>query len=197
VARGVARGYGPESDARPVEIYARAPAQRTTIIHTLNGGHTTVYDGRSAWVAAPLRPVPVLPITGQALAGLRFDAQLSFPGQIKQALGQWRSGYPTSIGDRDMQVVQGTAPGGALVTLYFDAETALLARQVRYADSPVGRVPTQIDYRDYREVAGVKMPFQWTLAWLDGKEDFALAEVRANVAVEASWFARPSPAAAR
>lgn len=197
VARGTARGYGPESDARPVEIYAQAPAQRTTIIHTLNGDSTTVYDGRSAWIAAPLRPVPVLPLTGQTLAGLRFDAQLSFPAQIKQALLQWRSGYPTSIGERDVNVVQGTAPGGALVTLYFDADTGLLARQVRYADSPVGRIPTQIDYRDYREVAGVKMPFQWTLAWLDGKEDFALAEIQANVAVEPSRFARPLPAPAR
>lgn len=197
VARGTARGYGPESDPRPVEIYARAPAQRTTIIHTLNGDNITVFDGRSAWVAAPLRPVAVMPITGQALAGMRFEAQLSFPGQIKQALGQWRSGYPVSIGDRDMHVVQGTAPGGALVTLYFDAETGLLARQVRYADSPVGRIPTQIDYSDYRQVAGVKMPFRWTLAWLDGKEDFTLSEIQVNVAIEASRFARPSPAPAR
>ena len=35
-------------------------------------------------------------------------------------------------------------------------------RQVRYNDSPVGRIPTQTDYSDYREVAGVKMPFKWT-----------------------------------
>ena len=55
-------------------------------------------------------------------------------------------------------------------TLYFDAESGLLVRQVRYADSPVGRIPTLIDYADYRDVAGVKMPFTGSLTWLDGQE---------------------------
>ena len=45
--------------------------------------------------------------------------------------------------------------------LYFDKETGLLSRSVRYTDSPVGLNPTQIDYSDYREVAGTKgFPFQ-------------------------------------
>src|SRR5437870_3641321 len=33
-ARGTSAGYGPESTPRATEIYAKAPAQRTTIIHT-------------------------------------------------------------------------------------------------------------------------------------------------------------------
>jgi hypothetical protein len=39
---------------------------------------------------------------------------------------------------------------------------------MRYTDSFVGRFPTQIDYSDYRELSGVKMPFKWTVVWLDG-----------------------------
>lgn len=197
IARGSSRGYGPESDQRPVEIYAKALAQRTTVIHTLNGDQTTVYDGRAGWLAAPLKPLPVLALTGHALEGARLDAQLAFPAQIKQALGQWRSGYPTTIDDRDVQVVQGTTAGGMLATLYFDAETGLLVRQVRYAASPVGRMPTQVDYGDYRDVAGGKMPFRWTVTWLDGKETFELTDVQANAAVDASRFARPSAPATR
>jgi len=191
IARGTSRGYGPENEPRPVEIYAKAPAQLTTIIHTLNGDNTTAYDGRAGWIAAPLRPIAVLPLTGNALEGARLDAQLAFPAQIKQALGQWRAGFPTTINDHDVQVVQGTAPGGTLATLYFDAESGVLVRQVRYAASPVGRMPTQIDYSDYRDVSGSKMPFKWTLTWLDGKETVELTEVRANAAVEASRFAKP------
>ena len=197
VARGTSRGYGPESDPRPVEIYSRAPAQRTTIIHTLNGDNTSVYDGRAGWIAAPLRPVAVLALTGHALEGARLDAQLAFPAQIKQALGQRRAGFPITIDDRDVQVVQGTTPGGMLATLYFDAESGFLVRQVRYAESPVGRMPTQVDYADYRDVAGAKMPFKWTLTWLDGKETVELADVQANAAVDAARFARPMPSVAR
>jgi hypothetical protein len=197
VARGTSRGYGPENEPRPLEIYSRAPTQRTTIIHTLNGDNTSVYDGRAGWIAQPLRPVAVLALTGHALEGARLDAQLTFPAQIKQALGQRRAGFPTTINDRDMQVVQGTTPGGMLATLYFDAESGLLVRQVRYAESPVGRMPTQVDYADYRDVAGVKMPFRWTLTWLDGKETVELTDVQANAAVEPSRFARPVPPSAR
>ena len=80
-------------------------------------------------------------------------------------------------------------------TLYFDAESGLLVRQLRYASSPVGRMPTQIDYSDYREVSGVKIPFRWTVIWLDGRESFELTDVQANAAVDAAKFSKPSPVA--
>ena len=191
-AKGTSAGYGPESDKRAMEIFAKAPGQRTTIVHTLNGDSTTAFDGKSGWIAAPLRPVPVLAVTGTALDGVRFDAEMSFPGRIKQILGKWRVGLPDTIGDREVQVVQGTGAGGAMVTLYFDSETGLLTRSVRYAGSMVGRVPTQVDYSDYREVSGVKMPFKWLVAWLDGKENFELSDVQVNAPIDAKRFEKPA-----
>jgi photosynthetic reaction center cytochrome c subunit len=195
VAKGTSAGYGPESDKRALEILAKAPAQRTTVIHTLNGDSTTTYDGRAAWVAAPLRPVPVLALSGTALEGARLEAELSFPARIKQTLGQWRSGFPVTINDREAQVVQGTTREGAMATFYFDTESGLLVRRIHYANSVVGRAPTQVDYADYREVAGVKMPFRWTVSWLDGKENVELTEVQPNVPIDAAKFAKPAPPA--
>lgn len=195
VARGTSAGYGPEADKRPVEIYAKAPNQLTVVIHTDNGDSTTTYDGRSGWIAAPLRPVPVLALSGQELDGLKADASLAFPAQITQMLAKWRVGPPGAIGDRDVQVVQGTTAAGSNVTLYFDDESGLLLRQVRFTDSPVGRLPTQVDYEDYRDVAGTKMPFRWLVTWLDGREAFELSQVQPNVAIDAARFAKPSPPA--
>jgi hypothetical protein len=136
--------------------------------------------------------VAVLALTGHDLDGARLDAALAFPGGIKQALTKWRVGFPTTINDREAQVVQGTSTGGALATLYFDAESGLLVRQVRYSDSPVGRIPTMVDYSDYREVAGVKMPFRWTVSWLDGRDSFELTDVQPNAQIDAARFARPA-----
>jgi hypothetical protein len=198
IAKGTSAGYGPESDKRAMEIFAKAAGQRTTIIHTLNGDSTTAYDGHAAWVAAPLRPVPVLSLSGTALEGARLEAELSFPARIKQTLGQWRSGFPVTINDREAQVVQGTTREGAIATFYFDTESGLLVRRIHYANSVVGRAPTQIDYADYREVAGVKMPFRWTVSWLDGKENVELTEVQPNVPIDAAKFAKPAaPATGR
>ena len=89
-------------------------------------------------------------------------------------------------------VVQGNTVNGATATLCFDAESGLLVRLIRFSESPVGRIVTQVDYSDYRDVSGVKMPFRWTVAWLDGRSTFELTEVRTNVPVDASRFARPA-----
>lgn len=192
VAKGTSSGYGPESDKRAIEIFAKSPRQRTVVIHTANGDSTTTYDGRNGWIAAPLRPVAVVPLTGGELEGAKLDAELTFPTRIKESLGQWRVGRPATIDKRKVQVVQGSsASGDAIGTFYFDTESGLLLRLVRYASSPVGRIPTQYDYADYREVAGVKMPFRWTMTWLDGRENVELTEVQANVAIEAAKFAKP------
>ena len=191
VATGTSVGYGPEGEKRPFEMFATAPRQRTTIIRTASGDSTTTYDGRNAWVSAPHRPVPVVALTGQDVAGARLDAELAFPAGIKQALTNWRVGVATTIDDREVQVVQGTSTEGAIATLYFDTESGLLVRQVRYSDSPVGRIPTLIDYADYRDVSGVKMPFRWTLTWLDGKDTVELSGVQPNVTIAPARFARP------
>lgn len=191
-ARGTSVGYGPDSEQRPLELFAKAPNQRATIVRTPSGVSTTTYDGRAGWVAAPHRPVPVLALAGADLDGLRLDAELSFPARISQIATKWRVGRQTAINGRDVQVVQGSGTGGVTVTLFFDDESGLLVRQIRYVESPVGRIPTQVDYADYRDVSGVKLPFKWTVTWLDGRDTIELTEVRANVTVEAVRFARPA-----
>ena len=192
-AKGTYKGFS-DIDTNALELFAKAPNQRTMIVHTPNGDSTSAYDGRAAWNAAPATdsPVPVLELTGGDLDGARLDAELSFPAHIKELLKQWRVGYPATIDDKDMQVVQGTSDGRYPVNLYFDSKSGLLARLVRYADSPIGLSPTQIDYSDYRDVSGVKMPFKWTVTWLDGRALIALSEVRANAAIDAAKFARPA-----
>jgi outer membrane lipoprotein-sorting protein len=141
--------------------------------------------------------VPVLALSGADLEAARLDAEISFPAGIKQALSEWRVGFPGNINDRDVQVVQGMSAGRSPVKLYFDQESGLLVRLVRYLDSPVGLNPTQIDYSDYREVAGVKMPFRWTVTWLDGRSTTELSEVQVKVPIDSGKFAQPATPTAR
>ena len=124
---------------------------------------------------------------------MRLEADLSFPARITQALTAVRVGVPVSINDREVQVVQGTTVGGTLATLYFDMETGLLVRLMRYTDSPVGRIVTQYDYEDYRQVGGVRIPFKWTRTWLDGRSVFQLTELQPNVTIPPARFAPPPP----
>ena len=196
VAKGSYRGYD-DFEMYPLDIFAKAPNQRTTILHTQYGDQTTTYDGRSGWVAAPVetKPQPVMALTGSNLEGAGLDAELAFPGRIKQVLSGWVVGPLTVIGDRDVRIVQGKKASGLPIKLYFEEESGLLARLVRYSESPVGRVPTQIDYEDYRDVMGIKIPFKWTSTWTDGRTVFELSSVQVNTAIDATRFARPTPPA--
>jgi len=64
---------------------------------------------------------------------------------------------------------------------------------VRYGNSPIGRVPTQVDYADYRDVDGIKMPFHILFAWLGGRDEFQLNQIQFNVPVDVRKFGRPDP----
>ena len=193
VARGTYQGYD-DPEKRPAEIYAKAPDERTVIVHAANGESTTTYDGRSGWIAAPEtdQPVPVLALTGGDLQGAKVDATLSFPGGLKQTFSQWRVGFPTTLNDHDVQVVQGSNPGESPVKFYFDQQSGLLVRVVRYTNLPVGLNPTQIDLADYRDVSGIKLPFRWTVTWTAGRSVTELSQVQPNGPIDAAKFAKPA-----
>jgi len=192
VATGSYNGFDTGFTDVPVEIYASAPDRAATIVHAAAGDSTRVYDGSRGWIAATDRALPLLPLTGDTLDGARIEAIQFFPAGLRQERDRWQISY-TLIDDREVQVVQGTSPGRTPLNLYFDG-SGLLVRLLRFVDTPVGRVPTQIDYSDYRDVSGVRMPFRWTSTWTNGQATFQLEDVRANAAVEAARFDEPAPA---
>jgi hypothetical protein len=139
----------------------------------------------------------VISYTGGDLDAVRLDAVLSFPAGIKQAITKPLVGS-SSIDDKDVVVVQGSANGGrSSIKLYFDKQSGLLVRQVRYADTIIGRVPTQVDYSDYRDVAGagIKLPFHVITTWTNGRSDVLLTSAQTNVAIDAAKFNQPVPPA--
>jgi photosynthetic reaction center cytochrome c subunit len=195
VAKGTYIGYDTDQQKVPLDLYAHAPNQRTTVVHTLIGDTTTAYDGRAGWIAAKDKPVPLLALTGGDLNGVQVDADLSFPARIKEDFTKWRAGFPViTIDGREVQIVEAETARGSRVKLYFDKQSGLLVRQVRYNETLVGINPTHIEYSDYRTVAGVLVPFHWVVTWTDGQATIQLTEVQPNAAIDPAKFAKPFPA---
>jgi photosynthetic reaction center cytochrome c subunit len=188
-SKGTYEGYDTDHLKVPVEVFAKAPNQRTVIVHTPRGDAITAYDGRTGWISLPDNVVPLMTLTGGNLAGVRMEAMLSFPAQVMQGR-QWLVGK-TRIDDQDVEVIEAT---DGTVKLYFAKDSGLLVRLVRYTNTIIGQVPAQVDYSDYREVSGVKMPFKWLDTWVDGQSTFELSDVQPNVSIEASKFAKPATA---
>ena len=101
--KGTSAGFGGFGGGGTVEIVAKAPDKRATIIlfkeETGRGDQIRTYDGRTGWVRTPLNVLGEFQLVGSDLDGARFDAQLSFPGQIKQILTNLKTGQPTTITD--------------------------------------------------------------------------------------------------
>ena len=196
VATGTSLGYEGLGGGGSFQIFAKSPDQRSVIIefkdHPERGDSTRAYNGHTGWVKSPRGLLGEYEVSGNELDGLKLDAQLSFPGQIKTVLTNWRVGVPDAINGHDVDVLQGSGPRGLLATLYFDKQSGLLVRLVRYSATPIGRVPTQADFSDYREVNGIKFPFQYTFSWLDGKDSFKLTDVKTNVPIDAAKFEKPA-----
>jgi outer membrane lipoprotein-sorting protein len=193
--KGIYSGWDTLSLKVPFELYVRAPSQRAMIVHAFDGDLTTVYDGQAGWTAGPetLKPVPVMALTGGNLDVARIETELFFPTRLKEMLTDWLVGPITGIDDRDVRLVQGRLRAGGLpVTLYFDEESGLLVRVLMYTSSPVGINPRQIDFADYREAGGIRMPFRWTVTWTDGRSTAQVSEIQPNVAIDGSRFGRPS-----
>ena len=195
VARGTYSGYGPEGAPRPVEVYAKAPNQRATnVLDPTSGDIVWTFSGRQAWISAPFRPVDVLEMHGAEVEAWSVEAELQFPSNVANVAQNWRVGYREILDDKVVRPVQGDR-GDVLVTMYFDEETGLMTRLVRSTPSPVGRLPVRIDYHEFGELGstGVQIPFQWTMTWLDGRNNYEISEAEANVAIPASRFERPAP----
>ncbi len=196
VANGLYSGYDTDLQPVPVEVFANAPDQRATVVHAhFDESHLrdnlSTYDGREGWIAAPANLVPLMRLTGTNLEGARTEAVLSFPA-AGRTFRRWRVGFPKIIEGRRIQPIQGTRDGETPVNLFFDNESGLLVRLVRYSETDVGTVPTQIDYSDYRDVSGVMMPFGWTVTWTNGQSTIELSEIQSNVGIEAARFQRPT-----
>lgn len=188
-ATGTYSGYETGQTEVPTDIFARAPNQMATVAHTPAGDNVRVFDGRAGWRLQPDTPEPLLPMTGGSLTGAAIEAMVWFPTGIQRAFAQWQAGTAT-IGDSDVVALQGANQGQPPVRLYFD-QSGRLVRLMHWTPTAVGSIPIRIDYSDYRTVAGIQMPFQWTRTWTNNQVTIQLKEVRPNAAIDAARFSRP------
>jgi hypothetical protein len=191
-ARGTYGGFNTGGADLPIEISAKAPNQRVQIVRAPDADNVKTYNGQKAWVAEGWRPLPLMELTGGNLEGARIETLTLFPATIKDSFTGWQVGTAT-IDDKAVQVLQGRSAGQPVpVNFYFD-ESGLLVRTVRWNRTPVGTVPAQMDFSDYRDVAGVKMPFKIVITWTDGQNTIALNQIQANLPIDAARFAMPKP----
>jgi photosynthetic reaction center cytochrome c subunit len=177
----------------PIDIYSKEPDERISFTHMTEGDSVTAFNGHEGWLGMPGRPLREM--HGGDIDGASIDADLHLATDLKQMFSEAKVQGKQKIDDHETYVLAGRREGRTPIELYFDVQSGLLVRMVRYGETTLGRMPTQIEYADYRDVNGVNVPYRWTLARPGGRFTIQVSEVKENVPVDDAKFAKPaSPA---
>jgi hypothetical protein len=183
-------------DERPEGRYGRfeitvAGLNRYRITLTTPEGTTNqALDGEVGWVATNDR---VQRFASDAnVARLRRIAMRYRP--VKDQPPNARTVGIERVDDRDAYVLQGKIDSITTQRSYFDVVTGLLRREITTTETLLVPLEEQVDYEDYRDVAGVQLPFR--IRTSDGAPysttTRTVLEIRRNVPVADSLF-RPPP----
>src|SRR6266404_3095342 len=188
MAKGTVTAFGDQH--MPVEIFSKAPDKRVSVMKMKDGESVTAYNGKVGWLAIPGR---VHMLNAQESFGAKMDADFAFAADVKSLYPKWETLLGEKIDGKETWLVVGKKEGEPPLKLYFDQQSNLLLRLIRYIDSPLGYNPTQIDYADYRAMDGVKTPYRWTVARPGNRFTIQVDELRQNVPVDDAKFIQPPP----
>jgi Photosynthetic reaction centre cytochrome C subunit len=174
------------------DIFIKSPNHIAVVTHFPGADGVTASDGTSGFVSFPGSPVRHM--SEGDVDAARMDADLHFALDMQALFSELDAMKKVTIDEKETILVIGKRKRMPDVEMYFDSQTGLLARMVRYEASPLGLNPTQLDYSDYRDAGGVKVPFHWTSTAPTGRFSVQVASVEPNTPINDGMFTKP-PAA--
>ena len=187
VEKGNASSAGREYS---VDILAKSPDKGLTVTHLPDGDLATAYSAQSGWQLTPGRPTREL--TSTEIDGAKIDSSFYFPIHLKEIFSEFETTGVEKIDTHPVYAVRGRQPNQPPIRLFFDQESGLLVRQIRYEPTPLGRIPVQADFSDYRDTNGVKVPYQRITSRPGRRLLTKIDSVEQNIKLEDSKFEKPA-----
>jgi hypothetical protein len=173
----------------PEEIYQKSPDKLFVMTSYPNITFRSGFDGARAW-ARDSKGTDQL--NDQFAEALRREAELFNGARLRELYPKMTVVSRELLGGRETYVVSAPASDGGGERLYFDAQTGLLVRRYLEFKTALGPTPVRVDYEDYREVDGVKLPFQ--LRWSNPRYSWGrkVDEIKHNVPIDDAKFDPPA-----
>jgi hypothetical protein len=185
------RRPGRDFPSQQIEIFSKAPGMGLLVTHAGQNDNLLAYGATAGWARAG-NTAP-RDLRKAEADGTMLEDPYNVPAHLKQMLLEPKMERPQVLrGGREVYVISGKTRNLPKVEAYFEKETGLLARLVYFNDTLFGQYPTQIEYRDYRDVGGRKIPYQWVISQTRNREfTYAMQTVKAAPTEDAK-FAKPS-----
>jgi hypothetical protein len=172
-----------------IETYRKAPQEFLTVVHGPRGDTSQGYNGTIGWQQ---RGGEVEELSGDDLIRLK-DSAAFVPGMnLKKNYAHLEVKDIAKIDGQDTYRIIASRASGTADQYYFDAQSGLLLRVSTEIDSPLGAIPQDAYYEDYRDVSGVKVPFLIRIVRADGATIYKWEQIQANIPVDSSRFEKPA-----
>jgi len=172
----------------PIDVTI-APGKVRVSSTTPEGETANVVTGTQGWMKDPRGIQTLQPVQVETMNQTLDAYRITYPSEIP---ADARVGKD-KIGEKNVWVI--TMPFGTNGSqrLYFDAQTGLLVRRLRLTTTPIGRIPQQTDFDDWRDVGGMKLPFVVRVDTIDprGGATRRYSEIKLNAKIDESVFAQP------
>ena len=174
-----------------IERYSKAPNKLAIVVEI--GGYGTVqqgFNGSAGWSQDP--QLGMRDLSGKELAQTKIEADLYRDIKLKELYPKMVVTGKDKVADRDVYVIEATAPEVGTAKMYFDAQSGLLARTDQTAYQGNEEIATQTFLEDYKDVGGLKVPT--TIRQTNPNISFTmkLTDLKSNVPVEDTKFNKPA-----
>ena len=179
----------------PLEIYQKAPNKMLFTVAYPGGAYSEGFDGSAPWITDNRKKEGISGTEPEERTLGSEPTLADFFAYIKL-----RETYPTmrlldkeQVGDREAFLIGATSKSGSRDKIYIDIQTGLLIRKHTLFKTTLGMIPEVVDFEDYREVGGVRLPFKiiWSRPPFTWTRSFT--EIKLNSPIDDAKFNRSAP----
>ncbi|MGI8668564.1 MAG: c-type cytochrome [Aridibacter sp.] len=143
-----------------------------------------IYDGEQAFKLGNGEKVKLKP---DEIEQIKREAQIFANPNLKEIYPKMDFRSVDKIDGREVYVLNASTAENGRERLYFDVQTNLLVRRVAFTPTVLGNFQYQVDYKNYKDFGGVKLPtttrfavpnISWTRKILDVKNNVKIDDAK-------------------
>jgi len=173
------------------ELFQSTPNKVLALFTTPQGVMERAFNGSAGWEKSPRG---VRDMVDEEMIYLKRYPDLFKDIKLKDQFTRLTVSGKEKLDGRDVYVLRGTTLNNNRERLYFDTQTGLLVRRFTIMPTSIGNIPEQVDFEDYRDVDGMKMPFTIRVSAIDPfyTSTRKFTEIKLNVPVDDARFNKPA-----
>lgn len=146
-----------------------------------------IFDGTTAWKLGNKESIE---LKTDEIEQIKREAQLFVNPNLKAIYAKMDFRFVDKIDGREVYLVSASISETQRERLYFDVQTGLLVRRAASTPTILGNFVFQVDYTDYKDFGGVKLPTGINFAVPNIRWSRKVLEVKNNVSIDDTKFVK-------